>query len=700
MLFFQKTQRRHKLTCSLCSLLAGIGLAGPVQAQADGATVPTDTLQEVVVSARRYPEQVFKAPFSIHRTGKPMQDMRQARTTPEALAYVPGVFVQKTNHGGGSPFLRGLTGNQTLLMLDGIRVNNASFRFGPNQYPNLIDAFSLDRIEVLKGSGSVQYGSDAMGGVIHAITQDVAFAPAPAWHLNAGGRLTSQDMEYTGRAEAGYSGEKVAVAGGYTWRQFGDLYGGDSTGRQSPSGYDERNWNLKAKFALSPRATLTLSAQQVNQFEVPLYHRVQLENFAYYYFDPQRMLISYARLAVQTRGGALRQWSITPVYKKSIEARRYHRNGNANYFAEKDAVQSLGTVVETNWQLAGNWTSNTGVEWYFDKVASERLVTNAATTTRQRGLYPDGATQLNASLYSLHHLRWHKLSLEAGARYNVLQNNIPAKNLNVPGALFDNARVSSSALVGNLSVLYQLHNKQVLFANTSTGFRAPSIDDMGTLGLVDFRYEIPNYNLKPEKNINTEIGYRYRGKKLQLQAAVFYMHLRDLISRVRRGTDSLEGFPVFIKTNDQQAMIRGFELSGSAQLSPRLSLQAMVAAQHGQNLTRREPVRRIPPMHGLMTLRYERTAWYLAADHQWAAKQTRLAQGDKDDNRIPKGGTPGWQLINLHAGYNWPAITLRATLANLLNEDYRTHGSGINGMGRALTVSAFFTVQKTNTTCK
>jgi outer membrane receptor protein involved in Fe transport len=74
----------------------------------------------------------------------------------------------------------------------------------------------------------------------------------------------------------------------------------------------------------------------------------------------------------------------------------------------------------------------------------------------------------------------------------------------------------------------------------------------------------------------------------------------------------------------------------------------------------------------------------LAADHQWAAKQDRLAQGDKDDNRIPKGGTPGWQVVNLYGGFSFGPWQAQLNAINVFNEDYRTHGSGINGMGRAL----------------
>ena len=66
-----------------------------------------------------------------------------------------------------------------------------------------------------------------------------------------------------------------------------------------------------------------------------------------------------------------------------------------------------------------------------------------------------------------------------------------------------------------------------------------------------------------------------------------------------------------------------------------------------------------------------------------AAKQDRLAKGDKDDNRIPKGGTPGWQIVNLSGGYRWRSLTVSAELHNLANEAYRTHGSGVDGVGRS-----------------
>ena len=127
-------------------------------------------LDSAIVTSRSIKILDIKNPFVISSITNQQIIEKGARTTPEALMGVSGVFIQKTNHGGGSAFIRGLTGNQTLIVLDGIRLNNAIYRYGPNQYLNTIDMFTVDKIDVLKGIGAVEYGSDAMGGVIHVKT--------------------------------------------------------------------------------------------------------------------------------------------------------------------------------------------------------------------------------------------------------------------------------------------------------------------------------------------------------------------------------------------------------------------------------------------------------------------------------------------------------------------------------------------------
>ena len=194
-----------------------------------------------------------------------------ARTTPEALQGVSGVFIQKTNHGGGSAFIRGLTGNQTLIVLDGIRLNNAIYRYGPNQYLNTIDMFTVDKIDVLKGVGSVEYGSDAMGGVIHVKTKENASKELNKISLNNSSKFISSDMEKTNRTAIQYATNKWDFIGGISLKKYGDLVGGGNIGKQTPTGYNEINYDLKTRIKINNQSELIYSSQNTIQKNVTIY---------------------------------------------------------------------------------------------------------------------------------------------------------------------------------------------------------------------------------------------------------------------------------------------------------------------------------------------------------------------------------------------------------------------------------------------
>ncbi|HQS24881.1 MAG: hypothetical protein B7Y11_07580 [Sphingobacteriia bacterium 24-36-13] len=660
----------------LGTLFLGILLSGFLYAQTDTAIL----LKEVSVTATRKNQLSLLSPYSVSKLSLQNIDQFQSRTTPEALIGNAGVFVQKTNHGGGSPFVRSLTGNQNLLMIDGIRLNNATYRYGPNQYFNTIDLFSVESIEVARGTGSVQYGSDAMGGVVQVFTKSLAFTNKPKWSGNFIGRLLSNDAEYTGRGELGYSSAKMTFQIGYTARKFGDLPGGDSIGIQQPSGYKENAIDLKFKWKLNSQWLLTAAHQQLRQSNVPLYHRVALENFAYYQFDPQERQLSYLKMEGKFSSPILSTISFTASSQLNKEKRTYFRNGNTNRFIEEDQVKTIGLTTDVFSVINKNWSANSGIEFYSDKVNSskQQIAIASGTILNQRGLYPNGARMQNLSLYSLHHLALGKFNLEAGVRYNALQIEV------------DTALVKPSSFVMNAALLYQLNKNQSIYASYSTGYRAPNIDDMGTLGLVDFRYEVPAYGLEPEKSYNTEIGYKVQTKSVKFAIAFYYMHLTNIINRVQVPGQQIGGYNVYIKENNQESYIKGIEYDLQFTIAKNLFISSNGSYSFGQNTSRGEPMRRIPPMNGRTFLEWKPSKLQYTLEYIYASKQSRLAQGDKDDNRIPIGGTPGFGVMNIHVATGLWGIKMRTGIANIFNADYRMHGSGINGMGRNLYISAQF----------
>ena len=299
----------------------------------------------------------------------------------------------------------------------------------------------------------------------------------------------------------------------------------------------------------------------------------------------------------------------------------------------------------------------------------------------KRGLYPDGATMTSIAAFSMHTFDLQNWNITAGARFNTYIYKVKDETVGM-------TKLTPTALVGNLAILRKLNKTSNLFVSMNTGFRAPNIDDLGTLGIVDFRYETPNFDLKPEHSFQYQIGYKYQDSKFRGEIYLYRNELYNLIVRNRMVGDSIEGYPVYQKENVERAYIQGAETAWDLELNKSWMVSGSMTYTYGQNITRNEPVRRIPPLFGRLAVEYKLKGWWINLEWQTAGKQDRLAFGDNEDNRIPSGGTPGWNIFNINTSYEVRFIKIDLSLINLFNQDYRFHGSGVNGYGR----SAFLSV--------
>lgn len=660
------------LFCLFCAILMDL------RAQVQPDSLNTDSLRELVVTDLRMPGRAGASSEAIGILGKLPLMNSQLRTAPEALAAMPGLFVQKTNHGGGSPFMRGLTGNQVLLLVDGIRLNNSTFRYGPNQYLNTVGVFSIAHVEALRGSGSVQYGSDALGGVVHIFTESPRYG-GNTWGGEIVARGASGEMELSGHGRLNYSGEKTAFTAGYGQRTFGDLVGGDTTGIQSPSGYNEQTYDVKGFVKTGRNSELILASQATFQEDVDVYHKVKLENFQYNRMAAQQRKLHYARFNSQINKGVISQISATASVQNNTEWRESLKNGSTVRRDEKDSIRTLGFTGEVITRFSGNWKASTGIEWYHDLVNSSRSnVLADGSQQALRGLYPDGSRMSALALYTVHQADWRHWQFTAGGRVNTF-------NINMEDNALGEVRQHTTALVGNTALQYKMNQAIRFIASLNSGFRAPNIDDLGTLGIVDFRFETPNYELRPERSLQGQLGMKWERKQFISEVFIYRNRLSGLISRVRVDTQTVQGYPLYTKVNSGKAYIHGIESAFRWNLYRNLSLSGSFTWTRGDNVSASEPMRRIPPAFGWLKLSYLPTLnTYVSMECLAAGRQDRLARGDKDDNRIPAGGTPGWSVLNAHAGYTWKRISVNLSAQNLANVDYRTHGSGINGVGRSL----------------
>ena len=639
-------------------------------------------LDSAFVTTRNIKNKNIQLPYFISSIGQQQITQNGARTSPETLMGIAGVFIQKTNHGGGSAFIRGLTGNQTLLIIDGIRLNNATYRYGPNQYLNSIDLFTIDKIDVLKGIGAIEYGSDAMGGVINITTKEASSKMLNKINLSNTSKFISGDMEKTNRTDISYAEKKWNFIGGVSFKKFGDLIGGADIGKLIPTGYSEKNYDAKVKIKIDAYQELTIASQNTIQHNVPIYHKIVLENFATNQIDYQIHYLNYIKYKVINKQKWISEFILNASTQKSIEKRSNQKNNSLIYRNEADTIKNIGLTAEIISKPTANWTMNTGIDYYRDLVFSEAIETSSTFNSpiQKRGLYPNGSVYKNSSIFNLHYIDLGKLNINTGVRYNFL-------DIQIKDAILGNITVKPTAFATNFGINYQLNPNQYLFGSITRGYRAPNIDDLGSLGIIDFRYEIPNYDLKPEQSNNFEIGYKYNSKKVNFSISAFQMNLKDIIARVLVEGQIINGYKVYNKENIETSYIKGAELTYATKIDQNFDLQINTTYTYGQNVTKNEPMRRIPPIFGQNRLAWHKKNIFLSITHQFAGKQNRLAQGDIDDNRIGKLGTPHWNLINIDAGIKLKHLHLNTSLINILNEKYKTHGSGVYGMGRAVSVS-------------
>lgn len=669
----------RKLT-ALCIILGNMDLYSFAQENVDSLKY----LEEVKIQSFKQPSSIQQLPYAVQSLSKKDLQQTNARTLPESMMYLPGVMIQKSNHGGGSPFVRGLTGNQALIVVDGIRLNNSIFRYGPNQYMNLIEPDLIDKVEILKGSGAVQYGSDALTGVIHLETNQLSFSEQPKWNAKLNTRFTNRSMEKSVRPTLGFQSKNISIQASGAFKEFGDLVAGGNIGRQSPSGYNEYSQHLKAMIQLGKGWILKSSYQQLHQPNVPVLFKYQFENFKTNTSTPINRSMGYAILNKKFKSGKFNELKLFISRQHIAETRKLQKNGSTQLRTEKDAARTIGLGAELKNTFSSSWHATTGIDIYSDLVNSTRAdqSTLDGSSKSLRGLYPDNSRYQSFSIYHLHHLAWRKFQLEAGTRYNRYKAIIE-------DATLGEVNIEPKALIFQAGVSYQLLKNVFVYGNISEGFRAPNIDDLGTLGIVDFRYEKPNYDLQPEKSLNTEVGLKLYNKRIQAEASVFRTGLRNLITRIKTN-QNIGGYDVYEKENVDKGYIKGAEVSMNINASKHVYIKGNLTYLYGQSITRNEPLRRIPPLTTNLIAGYSFKDHEIGIIYSHADPQYRLAQGDKDDVRIGKNGTAGFNIVSLFSKFNFNHFSAQLYLNNLTNTVYKTHGSGIYEMGRSITASFNF----------
>ena len=705
---------------SLLAQTAATPVAAPASAPAlASASDKTTALPEKVVTATRLPSSAQAAPFAVRELTREQIDERLPRTLPEALRGTPGVSVQKTSNGQGSPHIRGFTGFRTLAMIDGVRFNNSTFREGPNQYWNTIDLLSADRIELVPGQGSVLYGSDAIGGTVNVLTKSSKFRGEAAGESFIHGlgsyRYSTAEDSHISHAEfnTGVGGKwGLHVDGSYA--DFGDVRAA-GLGRQPGTGYDQWSYNVRFDAALDPDWSLTAVHQQLRQDDVWRTHSTvfgipwqgtTIGSDLRRSFDQDRTL-SYVKLEGQTPGSFLDSASLTLSYQTAGETLTRVRNTGASAVSEVD-LGTWGADLQLSSQTAIGLLTY-GVDYYRDNVDSSNVSYKANGSFDKRSIQgPVG----NDSTYDLlgAYLQdeitlGDRAHVFLGGRYTYARAEVGQYEdpiTKAESSLTD----SWNDLSGSARLVLDLDAKDqyALFAGVSQGFRAPNLSDVSRLDIArSGELEIAGNEVDPEKFLNLEIGAKAATESYTASVSLFHTRIDDLIVRQPTGR-IVDDLIEVSKANGGEGYVQGIELAGSVAFNENWSVFAAGSYTGGEadqfpgsaNKVVREPLSRVVPFMGTIGLRLQtadRRLWTELVCTA-ASEADKLNSGERaDTQRFPADGTPGWTLLTLRGGWRVNEnLSLTASLDNLLDEEYRAHGSGSNepGFGGTVGVTVLF----------
>ena len=660
---------------------------------------------------------------------------RLPRSAPDALRFEPGVYVQQTAHGQGSPYVRGLTGQQTIMMFDGIRLNNSTFRQGPNQYFFTIDSRTVQKLEVLRGSASTRYGSDAMGGALLATPIDPSMQlGARKWQVHPRGmwRSATADGELGGRAQLDLSyKDKLGFFGGVGYRDVGLLRAGghiysvtdgrevktplfDADGRtQKGTGFKELTIDARLVWQAHDKLRVTFAYYDYRQSDAPRTDRCppatapQSECLTY---DEQYRTLVYTALDLRDGPAFAERLRFTVNYQNQHERRRFDRGADSTYrIIGRDEVYTGGTGLNVRTKEWGpekklRFALNYGFDLYHDSIVSKAwnlyLPPVNILTEGTRGQYVGGSKYLTSGVWTEAHFKvLDRLELRIGGRGAFVSARAPGDEKSISAPV---DKRWATAVAGGGAALRLIDGVKWI-VNLDQGFRAPNLDDLTSRQQTGAGYQGENPTLSPEKSLALESGVRVERKHVEFVLFGYRTAIDDLIARAPLDktlcppgfeTGCAGSTSTFILTNlEGRSLIRGFDGAIRLFLPAGFGMRTTLAYAwgDGQNplpdtLPDRVPLSRIPPLNGTVEVSWRApTGFYAATALRWARKQDRLALSDIDDQRIPFGGTPGFAVVDLRAGYRWqPHVLVAAVLENLANAPYRYHGSSINGPGRSL----------------
>ncbi len=675
-----------------------------------------------------------------------------SQSTADALAMSGNIFVQKSQFGGGSPVLRGFEANRVLMVLDGVRMNNAIYRSGHLQNSITIDNFSLKRMEVIFGPGSLTYGSDAIGGVIHFKTKDPVFDTKFSDYKF---RYSSAAHEKTGFIGVNFGLSKFASLLVLSNSNYSDLRAGDKRPSKYPgfgkrifyvnrinnidsvfknpdyniqigTAYSQINILSKSIYQFSDFTKLSLNIQYSTSSNIPRYDFLTEKKggkfkYAEWYYGPQARFLSSLRLDLSKENIFYDNAVLIAAIQKIHEGRiqRKFSNDWRIFNLENLLVFSFSNDFKKYLNNKNNEFVY-GIDFQGNVLDSKAYRQNLFTNERRYDVlsrYPsDKANNYRLGGYFQYVFgeRDYPYQINIGTRIETNHINVKYKNIGIikwDDSFLNGITNNNLSYAFSLGAKYSFPMKWKISGNISTAFRNPNIDDLGKIRVKKGEILVPNLNLKTERSNNLELsikkGFGFKKISGNISATGFYTILNDAIIRnsytlpdgasfYLDGSDTLR---VIANQNAEKEKVYGLSIGINAEIG-NINLSGNMVYTKGDILENgivKDPAAHIPPLFGNIKIGYKSnnlTAKYIYVFNATKAIDQYGGSVDNPENATIDG-TYAWSTHNIYVNFKVrERLKLNFAIENILDFHYRSFSSGVSASGRNVIIGVSGRISK------
>jgi iron complex outermembrane receptor protein len=574
------------------------------------------------------------------------------------LANQAGISQRYNGPAASQPVIRGLSGDRVLVLEDGERTGDIASTSADHAVA--IEPLTAERIEVLRGPAGLLYGSNALGGVINVVREEV---PRTIPEELSG--TFSAQMESVNRgATAG--GDLSGALGSFVWR--GELSGRIAGDTHTPigilSGTDLAGYNSAAglSYVRSRGYAGAAVRDYAMEYGIPGSFQGELIPGGH----EGGVVIDMRRTSVTAEAGLLSD--VRPFSALEWDG-RYTRY-------EHQEIEPSGGVGTTFGQLTASSRVAAPHRHQAGGVLTEGQIGVSGLWQDLRSAGSSGtepARSLSLAAFLFEELAVGRLRLQLGGRYDWTRITPEEVGRTSIGQV---RQREFGALSGSAAALFLAGEGITLGASASRAFRTPSVTELFSNGphLADYSFNVGNPDLEAEYGFGVDIFSRFAFERLNGEVAVYRNWIQDYIFYAPTGRldPRLGRFPLYRASADD-AVLQGAEGRVQWEAAPRLVLDATASYVHATRDGSDTPLPAIPPLHGSAGVRYDLRRFFLSAGWQGAARQDRVGEFERP--------TPGYSLWRAGGGMRWSAFgdlhTLNVQVTNLTDEVWRDHLSRI-----------------------